>query len=215
MSQTKSALLIIDVQNDFCKNGSLEVPDANSIISLINKIRTNELFDCIILTQDWHPLKHSSFASNHPNVKPFQTIQLSFSNGKKYDQVAWPNHCVQETSGAEFHSNLIIRESDLIVQKGTNINIDSYSGFFDNEKEHKTQLDDLLKERNIKRIYLCGLAFDYCVGYTALDAIDLGYETIVIEDACRGISSDSIEKMKQNLQNKGVFIVKSSDIWRQ
>ncbi len=212
----RSALLIIDVQNDFCKNGSLEVPDANSIIPLINKIRTHVPFYCIILSQDWHPLQHASFASNHPNASPFQTMELKGLNNEIYSQVAWPNHCVQDTTGAEFHRDLLWdSKSDLVVKKGTNVNIDSYSAFFDNRRENKTILDDLLKERNIKSVFVCGLALDYCVAYTALDAKDLGYETTVIEDACRGIDSQSIEKMKQEMKNKNVRIMQSGDIWRQ
>ncbi|KAL9654880.1 hypothetical protein ABK040_008671 [Willaertia magna] len=203
----KRALIIIDVQNDFCKGGSLEVPNANDIIGIINDIKTTKYFHTTILTQDYHPANHISFASNHKDNPPlFQIKKLNDGT----DQVMWPNHCVQGTYGVEFHSELIINENDIIVHKGMNELIDSYSGFYDNQYKQKTELDNVLKKNGINQVFICGLALDVCVKATALDAIKLGYETFLILNACRGIGKEeeAIKEMKEN----GVVILTDHSI---
>lgn len=169
----KKALIIVDVQNDFCQGGSLEVPQANQIIPYINLLMQENSYDQIILTQDFHPAGHKSFASSN-RAQIGDTIDL-----EGYAQFMWPDHCVQGSIGAEFHEDLNLEKVQHIVQKGTQMNVDSYSGFWDNNKRHKTDLDDYLRFHEIELIEICGLALDYCVKFTALDAQDLGYITCV------------------------------------
>lgn len=204
----KNALLIIDVQNDFCSHGALAVPQAEAIIPLINDMQT--YFDELIATQDWHPANHMSFAANQLGRKIGETIKIG-----GISQILWPIHCVQNSHGAMFHPDLHISPTIQIIRKGTDPSIDSYSAFFDNAHLKKTELDDYLQSKNITTLYLVGLATDYCVKYSALDAIFLGYETYVITDACRGVNlnKDDTEKALQEMHQTGVHIVQSKDVY--
>ncbi len=202
-----TALLIVDVQNDFLAGGALEVKYGDSVIPIINKIQ--DKFDLIIATQDWHTYDHKSFASQHKNNNIGDFVNL-----KGIKQILWPDHCVENTFGSEIALNLNQSKIEKVIQKGNNPNIDSYSGFFENDKKTKTELDDYLKDKEIETVYICGLATDYCVKFTANDAKSLGYKTYLIEDACKGVNistADSelaIDEMKDN----GVVIVKSNSI---
>lgn len=178
----KKALIIVDVQNDFCQGGSLEVPQANQIIPYINLLMQENSYDQIILTQDFHPAGHKSFASSN-RAQIGDTIDL-----EGYAQFMWPDHCVQGSIGAEFHEDLNLEKVQHIVQKGTQMNVDSYSGFWDNNKRHKTDLDDYLRFHEIELVEICGLALDYCVKFTALDAQDLGYITCVHFQGTRAVN---------------------------
>ncbi len=178
----KKALIIVDVQNDFCQGGSLEVPQANQIIPYINLLMQENSYDQIILTQDFHPAGHKSFASSN-RAQIGDTIDL-----EGYAQFMWPDHCVQGSIGAEFHEDLNLEKVQHIVQKGTRMNVDSYSGFWDNNKRHKTDLDDYLRFHEIELVEICGLALDYCVKFTALDAQDLGYITCVHFQGTRAVN---------------------------
>ena len=180
--ENNKALIIIDVQNDFCPGGALPVPDGDKIIPVINKLSGR--FKKVIATQDWHPKDHMSFAMNHPGKKEFEVFDY---NGMK--QVLWPAHCVPGTPGAEFHPNLNTENINLILRKGNNPEIDSYSAFRENDKETLTGLQGYLRTLEIKETYLCGLALDYCVFYSAMDAKELGFETFVVIDGTKGIDS--------------------------
>lgn len=199
------ALLIIDIQNDFLENGSLEVKDGNAIIPLVNKIQN--LFDVVVATQDWHPSTHKSFAANHEGKQLFEVIDL---NG--LPQVLWPNHCAQGTFGAEFHPDLNTQNIQAIFRKGTDIEIDSYSGFYDNDKRNSTGLHGFLTELQVTEVYVCGLAADYCVYYTAKDAANLGYKTFVIEDATKYIDATNYLKAKQEMLDLGIEFVNMEDL---
>jgi nicotinamidase/pyrazinamidase len=201
------ALIIIDIQNDFCPGGALAVPEGDKIIPLINKLSVR--FKRVIATQDWHPEDHLSFAVNHPGKKEFDVIDY---NGM--EQVLWPSHCVSGTPGAEFHPDLAMKNVDLILRKGSNPEIDSYSAFRENDKETLTGLEGYLKTLGIKETYLCGLALDYCVFYSAMDAKELGLETYVIIDATRGIDSPegNIDKSLTIMKEKGIEIIESQDL---
>jgi len=174
------ALIIVDVQNDFCTGGALAVKEGEQVISVINALQRG--FDLVVATQDWHPPDHQSFASQHPgkSVGDFATVS-------GIEQILWPDHCVQGKSGAEFVKSLNMRGVREIFRKGTERELDSYSGFFDNQKRRATGLGAYLKEHAVKGVYIVGLATDYCVKFTALDATDLGFKTHVIKDACRGV----------------------------
>lgn len=194
------ALLVIDVQNDFCNHGQLAVPNADSIVPLINTMM--EEFQHVILTQDWHPANHSSFASTHAEPL-FSTIEMPYG-----PQILWPDHCIQDTWGAEFHPQLETIHAEAIIRKGYRSSIDSYSAFFENDHATPTGLYGYLQERNIHKVTLCGLATDFCVGYSALDAISLGLETHVKLSACRAIDQDdSLNIMLKKMQNAGVKIL--------
>jgi len=173
-------LLVIDVQNDFCPGGALAVPGGDSVLAPVHQIAPQ--FKHIVLTQDWHPPHHSSFASAHPGRQPFETIQSPHG-----PQTLWPDHCVQGSRGAEFHPDLHLPQAELILRKGFRPQIDSYSAFFENDRTTPTGLAGYLRERGLTRVFLAGLAYDYCVGYSALDARRLGFEAIVLRDACRAI----------------------------
>ena len=172
------ALIIVDMQNDFCPGGALAVEKGDTIVLGINQIASK--FEIVVTTQDWHPQNHGSFASNHADAKPFDMGTLS---GR--DQILWPDHCVQNSPGAEFHPALQVNAQNFI--KGTNPAADSYSGFFDDDGA-STGLDEYLKNENVTQVYICGLATDYCVKFTALDALRQGYTTIVLEDLCKGVN---------------------------
>lgn len=199
------ALMIVDIQNDFLPGGSLAVPQGDEIIDLVNKLQSS--FKLIVATQDWHPTGHKSFASSHKDKKTFETITL---NG--LEQILWPDHCVQGTSGAEFHVDLEMNLIEAIFRKGMDPEIDSYSGFYDNGHKKTTGLAGYLRERQVQRVYICGLAADFCVFYTAKDALKEGFDTYVIEDATRAIDQEGFEKAKQELIALGGKVVKSMDV---
>jgi len=195
-----SALIIVDVQNDFCKGGKLSVPDADSIIPNINILQKK--FKTIVLTQDWHPKNHKSFASQH-SKNPFSEIETFYGI-----QTLWPDHCIQNTSGSDFHKDLKTEKASLIIRKGFRKNIDSYSAFFENDKKTITGLNGFLKDIGIKKIYLCGLAFDFCVFYSALDAKKLGFEVNIFYDYCKSINNNnSEESAKKILKELNVKII--------
>jgi nicotinamidase/pyrazinamidase len=173
-------LVIVDIQYDFCPGGALAVPQGDEIIPLINSLAAR--FRNVVLTQDWHPRGHFSFASSHPGKQPCETIAASYG-----PQVLWPDHCVQETPGAEFHAGLYAPHASLVVRKGIHPTIDSYSALYENDRKTPTGLGGYLRERNLTRVFLAGLAFDFCVRYSAEDARRDGFDAFVIEDACRGI----------------------------
>ncbi|HEX6979814.1 MAG TPA: bifunctional nicotinamidase/pyrazinamidase [Alphaproteobacteria bacterium] len=198
MVNETDVLLVVDVQNDFCPGGALAVPDGNEVVPVINRLVPR--FAHVILTQDWHPRGHSSFASTYPGRKPFEAVDLPY--GK---QVLWPDHCVQETPGAAFHPDLDARRAELIVRKGFRPGIDSYSAFFENDRKTPTGLGGCLRERGFTRVFLAGLATDFCVRYSAEDARKLGFEVVVIEDACRGIDTNgSMQAARASFAENGV-----------
>ena len=198
-------LIIIDPQNDFMPGGSLAVPNGDEIIPVINKLQEN--FDLVIASQDWHPNGHASFASSHQGKKEFEKIDL---NG--IEQVMWPEHCVQNTDGAEFHKDLETAKIEAIFRKGTNPEIDSYSAFYDNQHLKSTGLSGYLKEKKAKDLYFCGLAAEICVHFTAKDAIKEGFEATIIEDATRALNSEDFEKAKAELKELGGKIITSDAI---
>jgi nicotinamidase/pyrazinamidase len=173
-------LLIIDVQNDFCPGGALAVADGDAVVPVVNRLA--ERFDHVVLTQDWHPSRHSSFATSHPGAAPFETISMPYGQ-----QTLWPDHCVQGTPGAAFHPHLRTARAELVIRKGFRPAIDSYSAFHENDRRTPTGLAGYLRERGLQRIFMAGLATDYCVHYSAVDARRLGFETVVIESGCRAI----------------------------
>jgi nicotinamidase/pyrazinamidase len=199
-------LLVIDPQQDFCSGGQLAVPDGDAVIPLINQIATR--FAHVILTQDWHPANHTSFASNHPNTRPYDQIRLEYGH-----QTLWPNHCVQGTPGAEFHPGLHIPQTELILRKGFRPQIDSYSAFLENDKTTPTGLAGYLRERGFKRIFLAGLAYDYCVRFSAIDGQRAGFAAIVLEDACRAVAvPGSVEATRREFADARVLQVMASEI---
>lgn len=198
-------LIIVDAQNDFMPKGALPVPHGNEIIPIINGMIRK--FDLVIATQDWHPPKHLSFASNHPGPQPFDKIEL---NG--LEQVLWPDHCVQGTKGAEFHANLETRPIEAIFRKGMDPQIDSYSGFYDNNHEKNTGLAGYLQEKGVKELFVCGLAGDYCVAYTIRDAIKEGFKVTLIEDAVKALDDDVFVGIKEEFIGSGVNIVESKNV---
>lgn len=192
-----AALIVIDVQNDFCPGGALAVPDGDAVVAPINKLMSQ--FDTVVLTQDWHPRGHTSFASEYPGKMPFETTELSYGT-----QVLWPDHCVQGTEGAAFHPDLRT-DGDLIIRKGFRIGVDSYSAFYENDQTTVTGLHDYLQARDISRLRFVGLATDFCVAYSALDAAQLGYEVGVDLNACRAIDLDgSLTHMLSKMQSEGI-----------
>ena len=197
----KTALLVIDVQNDFCPAGALEVAGGNEIVPYINKEMVK--YDCVVLTQDWHPKGHSSFATSHEGKNPLELIKMPYG-----DQVLWPDHCVQGSKGAEFHPDLNIEQANAIIRKGSNPFIDSYSAFFENDRKTSTGLDGYLKSLEIEKINLVGLATDFCVNYSAQDAANLGYKVSVLEKMCRAIDlNGSLAAAKSEMQNCGVEFI--------
>lgn len=193
-------LIVIDVQNDFCPGGALAVPGGDAVVPLINAMMHD--FDAVILTQDWHPARHSSFASAHSGAEPFELIQMPYG-----PQVLWPDHCVQNTRGAEFHPDLVT-DADLIIRKGFRAGIDSYSGFFENDKTTPTGLEGYLRNRGIDRLTLVGLATDFCVHYSAVDAARLGFDVTVQMNACRAIDLDgSLQAGIDAMTSAGVKLI--------
>lgn len=213
------ALLLIDIQNDFCPKGALAVPNGDEVVPIANKLiqlfarNNNE----IVGTQDWHPKNHKSFAINnkitdtiHNTTTTPNLFSLITLNG--LTQVMWPEHCVQDTDGANFHPDLL--DIPVVFCKGEDPEVDSYSGFFDNGKRNKTQLDDFLKSKNVTDLYILGLATDYCVKFTALDAVELGYNVYVVIDGCRGvnINPNDVAAVTLEMINKGIKLINSSDV---
>ena len=197
----KKALLVIDVQNDFCPAGALEVAGGNEIIPYINEEMAK--YECVVLTQDWHPKGHSSFATSHEGKNPLELIKMPYG-----DQVLWPDHCVQGSKGAEFHPDLNIEQANAIIRKGSNPFIDSYSAFFENDRKTSTGLDGYLKSLEIEKISLVGLATDFCVNYSAQDAANLGYKVSVLEKMCRAIDlNGSLAAAKSEMQDCGVEFI--------
>ena len=196
------ALLLIDIQNDFLPGGRLAVPDGDAIIPLVNALQP--LFDLVVATQDWHPVGHQSFASSHAGRAPFEQIDLH-----GLSQVLWPDHCTQASPGAELAPALRTERVETIFRKGTNPEIDSYSAFFDNGHRKSTGLADYLRGRQITDVYVAGLAGDYCVYYSALDALAAGFTTFVITDATRAISAEGLAAALADLEAKGAHLVAS------
>ena len=198
MSHDHEALIVIDVQNDFCPGGALAVAEGNLIIPRINTLMAE--FAVVVLTQDWHPLNHSSFAANHPGGEPFTSVPMPYG-----EQVLWPSHCVQGTPGAEFHERLLTNYGQVVIRKGFRPGIDSYSAFFENDRVTPTGLEGYLRERSVHSMTLVGLATDYCVAYSALDAARLGFRVTVLMQACRAIDLDgSLARMTQEMRTAGV-----------
>lgn len=203
----EKALILVDLQNDFCKGGSLSVPDGDAVIPIANKLQS--YFDLVLATQDWHPEDHMSFAANHPDRRVGDVIVVD-----ELSQVLWPNHCVKNSKGAEFHPDLDTHQIRKIFHKGTDKKIDSYSAFFDNAHKRYTGLADYLRSEQVEDVYIMGLATDYCVKYSALDAVHLGFNVYVIEDACRGIDlhPGDIAKAYDEMRAAGVHVLHSKDI---
>jgi nicotinamidase/pyrazinamidase len=194
-------LIVVDVQNDFCPGGALAVPRGDEIVPVVNRLAAR--FRNVVLTQDWHPAGHFSFASTHPGKKPFETIAAPYG-----PQVLWPDHCVQGTPGAEFHRALQIPHAALVVRKGMDRTIDSYSTFYENDRTTPTGLIGYLRERGFSRVFLAGLAFDFCVRYSAEDARREGFTVFVVEDVCRGIDVDgSVALTRASLDALGVACI--------
>lgn len=202
----QSALIIVDVQNGFTPGGHLAVAHADEIIPNINRL--SQVFDNVIITQDWHPADHVSFAQNHKNKQPFDTIELAYGT-----QVLWPSHCVQGTTDAELHPDLNTSSAQLIIRKGFHQNIDSYSAFMEADRKTSTGLAGYLKERNIKTIYVTGIATDFCVAWTAIDAQTAGFETYVVVDACKAIDlNGSLQHAWQKMLAQGVQRISSTQL---
>lgn len=200
------ALLIVDVQNDFCTGGALEVPNGDEVVPVINAL--SERFEAVIQTQDWHPENHSSFASSREGKQPFETVDMPYG-----EQVLWPDHCVQGLEGADFHPDLVTTRSQLIIRKGFRSEIDSYSAFYENDNETTTGLAGYLRERDITKLFVTGLATDFCVKWSVLDGLKEGFDVAVIEDAVRGIDLDgSVEQAWQEMNQAGAKVISSSDI---
>jgi nicotinamidase/pyrazinamidase len=202
----QAALIVVDVQNDFCPGGALAVADGDAVVPIINRIAP--LFAVRAFTQDWHPADHLSFAASHPGAAPFETTGMPYG-----EQVLWPVHCVQGTPGADFHPDLDRSGADVIIRKGFRREIDSYSAFRENDRTTPTGLAGYLRERGVKDVWLAGLATDFCVGFSAQDAADLGFGVVLVEDACRAIDLDgSLARAMDEMTRRGVRIVRSDAI---
>ncbi|MDX1366662.1 bifunctional nicotinamidase/pyrazinamidase [Pseudomonas sp.] len=196
----RDLLLVVDVQNDFCAGGALAVPGGDEVVAKVNHLAA--AFAHVLLTQDWHPPGHSSFASQHPGHRPFDTIQLPYGA-----QTLWPDHCMQGSHGAELHAELAIAHAELILRKGYRAEVDSYSAFYENDRRTPTGLTGYLRERGLRRLFLAGLATDYCVHYSALDGRREGFEVVVLLDACRGLDTQgSLDKALRAMRAAGVEI---------
>lgn len=196
------ALIIVDVQRDFVPGGALPVPGGDKIVPVINRLQPQ--YELVVLTQDWHPPNHLSFASNHPRRRPFETIELD-----GLQQVLWPDHCVWGSPGADFAEGLDTTRAAAVFRKGMDPHVDSYSAFFDNGRRRKTGLGDWLRGMGVTEVHVVGLAADYCVAYTARDAAELGFQTVIIEDATRPISPAGFARMTEELRKCGVRVVPS------
>lgn len=202
-TRDNDVLIVVDIQNDFCPGGRLAVPRGDEVAPIANRLARR--FRNVVLTQDWHPPDHLSFASAHPGRRPYETITLAYGS-----QVLWPDHCVQQTPGAEFHTALHIPHACLVLRKGIHRAIDSYSTFYENDRATPTGLVGYLRERGLTRVFLAGLAFDFCVRYSAEDAHHAGFTVLVVEDACRGIDVDgSVAATRRDLGALGIPCVSS------
>lgn len=200
------ALIVVDIQNDFCPGGALGVDGGTVIIPVINKL--TDQFKLVVQTQDWHPEGHSSFASTYADKEPYTTTELEYGR-----QVLWPDHCVQGSVGAQFHPDLKMNSTQIIIRKGFNPKIDSYSAFYENDQKTVTGLSGYLKNRNVTTIYICGLATDFCVKWSAIDGINEGFEVFVVEDATMGINLDnSVEKAWKEMESAGVKRISSCEL---
>lgn len=203
------ALILVDIQNDFLPGGALAVPNGDDVVPIANGLMTE--FRLVVATQDWHPANHSSFAANHPGKKPFEQITL---DGQP--QILWPVHCVQTTQGAEFAPNLQTDRITRVFRKGTDPAIDSYSGLFDNGHRKSTGLGEWLKRQGVAEVFICGLATDYCVRFTVLDAVQFGFRTNLIEDACRGVNlqPDDVRNSIAEMKRAGAVVLQSAVLAR-
>jgi nicotinamidase/pyrazinamidase len=203
----KRALILVDLQNDFIAGGALAVPEGEAVVPVVNTLLPK--FELVLATQDWHPAGHGSFASQHAGKRPFEQSVLA-----GLPQTLWPDHCVQNTRGADFVSGLNARRIDAVVRKGTDATVDSYSGFFDNARRHATSLADELRRRDVTDVFVAGLATDYCVKFTALDAVELGFKTHLVVDACRGvnIAPGDVDRAVAAMEQAGVKIVRGEEI---
>jgi nicotinamidase/pyrazinamidase len=205
----RDVLIVVDVQNDFCPGGVLPVAGGDEILAVVERIAP--LFEHIVLTQDWHPAEHASFAATHPGKQPLEAMEFPYG-----PQTLWPVHCVQGTPGAEFHPALRTERAELIVRKGTNRAVDSYSAFFENDHKTPTGLAGYLNERRFERAFFVGLAYDFCVGFSALDATESGFEAIVLRDACRAIDlNGSVARMEEEFASAGVRVMETQELQGQ
>lgn len=201
MSRSDTALIMIDIQNDFCPGGALAVAGGDEIILRVNALQKD--YSIRVLTQDWHPADHSSFADNHQGATPFSLIDMPYG-----PQVLWPRHCVQGSAGASFHSELQTDRADLVIRKGFRPSIDSYSAFFENDHKTRTGLEGYLRERGVRDLVLVGLATDFCVRYSAVDAAKLGFNVTVLEGACRAIDLEgSLDAARHDMRDHGVKLI--------
>lgn len=199
-------LLVVDVQNDFCPGGALAVPGGDEVVPVVNALARR--FEHVVLTQDWHPPGHRSFASAHPGKRPFDTSRLYYG-----EQILWPDHCVQGTWGADFRSDLNIPHAQLVLRKGFRAEIDSYSAFFENDRKTPTGLAGYLRERGLSRIFVAGLALDFCVRYSAEDAVTHGFSVVVVEDASRGIDTNgSMRAAEESFAQRSVLRIRAEQI---
>ena len=206
MRGARDAFLVVDVQNDFLPGGALAVEGGDEIVPLVNALARR--FAVLVLTQDWHPAGHASFASSHPGKRPFQTMRLPYG-----EQILWPDHCIQGTSGAAFAAGLDVPHAQVVIRKGFHRKIDSYSGFLEADRKTKTGLDGYLKSRGVKQVFCAGLATDFCVAWTALDARRFGFQAAVIEDACRAIDQDgSLQVAWKAMKKAGVRRLSSASL---
>ena len=206
LNSASDALLVVDVQNDFCPGGSLAVDRGDEVVPIINRL--GKRFEHVILTQDWHPDGHISFASAHTGHKPYETVDSAYGV-----QTLWPDHCVRATPGADLHPGLQLPHAELIVRKGFHRDIDSYSAFLENDHTTPTGLAGYLRERGLKRLFVCGLAYDFCVRHSAIDGAALDFECLVIEDACRAVRlPGSVEATDQAFSEAGIPRISATDI---
>ena len=206
MPDTSTILIVVDVQNSFLPGASLAVPRGNEVVPVINDLAKR--FANVVLTQDWHPAGHRSFASSHPGKKPFDKITLDYG-----EQILWPDHCVQGTEGARLCRDLDLAHAQLVLRKGCHMNVDSYSAFIEADGKTTTGLGGYLRERGIDSVYVCGLATDFCVAWTALDARNLGFDAVVIDDACRAIDTQgSLTAAWERMERAGVKRMRSGDV---
>jgi len=222
-SSSKKALLIIDVQKDFCPGGSLAVKEGDDIVEGINQLKQLKCWDVVAVSQDWHPKGHHSFSSTHAGEKdrdgnPIKAGIICMYNAGGRDEVFWPDHCIQGSDGAKFHANLVVNKKDEIVQKGTNPKVDSYSAFVDNDKKNLTRLYPLLDKHGITEVFVCGIATDYCVNFTCQDAIERkdgkegSFKVNLVVDLCRGVDETTSKEAVEKLEKLGVKIIKSADL---
>jgi nicotinamidase/pyrazinamidase len=206
IDQNRGVLLVVDVQNDFCPGGALEVADGDAVLPIANHLIA--LFDHVVITQDWHPPGHSSFASSHAGRSPLESIEMDYG-----PQTLWPDHCIQGSNGARLHEGLNVDEADMVIRKGRDPAIDSYSAFYENDKTTPTGLSGYLASRSLSRIFLIGLATDFCVHFSALDARREGFDVVLIEDGCRAIDfNGSLDQAMSDMQDSGVRFADSTMI---